>query len=110
MVTHAKSPDLTKTWAFLTKRQVFDLIRKNLVVNLEQGLHARPASVFVRAANAFQSEIRIGKGDKLTNAKSILGVLSLAIAKGQEMILEADGPDEDEAASSLEQIILSKEV
>ncbi len=86
------------------------MIKKTLIVKLEEGLHARPASVLVKTASAFQSDIRVGKGEKLTNAKSILGVLSLAIARGQEVNLVVEGPDEEAAVSALEKIITEREV
>lgn len=77
------------------------MISETITITNETGLHARPASVFVNTAAKFKSELTIQKGEKQVNAKSILGVLSLGISKGSEIILSAQGPDEEEAIRSL---------
>ncbi|EMT52875.1 HPr family phosphocarrier protein [Brevibacillus borstelensis] len=74
---------------------------KQVVVHLPQGLHARPATLFVKTATAFSSEIGLVKGDKSANAKSIIGVMSLAVANGETVKLTADGSDEEEALDKL---------
>lgn len=65
------------------------------------GLHARPATFFIQKANTFKSNVWVEKDDRKVNAKSLLGVLSLGIAKGMEITLIADGIDEDVALDSL---------
>lgn len=77
------------------------MIEKKVVVNLEHGLHARPATQFVKLASSFKSEITIEKEGKTAAAKSIMGVMALAVAKGTEILLKANGPDENEAVDAL---------
>ncbi|KLU60646.1 HPr-like protein Crh [Peptococcaceae bacterium CEB3] len=72
------------------------------------GLHARPASLFVRAASSFKSEVSLEKGGKKVTAKSILGVLSLGIRLGDEVVLRCQGPDEEEALTQLTELVYSK--
>jgi len=71
----------------------------------EEGLHARPASVLVKSANCFKSDICIVYGHKKLNAKSILGVLSLGATKGSTIILRVEGEDEQDAISFLRDLI-----
>lgn len=67
----------------------------------EQGLHARPAGLFVKLAAGFASTITIGKDGKEVDAKRILGVMSLGAKKGSEVVVKADGEDEDAAVEAL---------
>ena len=80
---------------------------KSVVIQNEVGLHARPATFFIQKANSFKSNIMIEKGNRRANAKSLLGVLSLGIEKGHEIIIQADGADEDEAAEGLADLLLN---
>lgn len=74
---------------------------KNVTISNETGLHARPASQFVQKASKFKSDIKIVFNDKEVNAKSIMGVLSLGISQGTEIVLKAEGEDESEAVKEL---------
>ena len=65
------------------------------------GLHARPATFFIQKANSFHCNVWVEKDDRKINAKSLLGVLSLGIAKGMTINIIADGVDEDAAIDSL---------
>lgn len=69
------------------------------------GLHARAATQLVNCASAFGSEIWIDLGDRRVNAKSIMGVLTLAATTGSQIRIEADGEDEAEALAALVQLI-----
>ncbi len=69
------------------------------------GLHARPATFFIQKANSYKSLIWIEKDDRKINAKSLLGVLSLGIAKGMTVTIIADGQDELEATKGLSELI-----
>lgn len=69
------------------------------------GLHARPATFFIQKANTFSSSIWVENGDRRANAKSLLGVLSLGIAKGTNIMIIADGPDESAAVDALAALI-----
>lgn len=77
------------------------MISRSVTVNNSVGLHARPATFFVQKANCYKSSIWVEKEDCRVNAKSLLGVLSLGIARGTEITLIADGADEAEAVSGL---------
>jgi phosphocarrier protein len=65
------------------------------------GLHARPATFFIQKANCFNCNVWVEKDDRKVNAKSLLGVLSLGIAKGMTINIIAEGTDEDVALESL---------
>lgn len=80
---------------------------KELKVTLknEEGLHARPAAMFVRAANQFTSDITIVSDGNEVNGKSIIGIMSLGLYSGQEITLQADGADEAEAVEYLANFI-----
>ncbi len=75
-----------------------------VIVN-SSGLHARPATFFIQKANTYKSSIWVEKEDRKVNAKSLLGVLSLGIAKGMTVTLTAEGPDEGEALAGLVALI-----
>lgn len=83
------------------------MVTKEVVINNQVGLHARPATFFIQKANEFKSSIWIEKEDRRVNAKSLLGVLSLGIVKGTAVHLIADGNDENEAISTLSDLIAS---
>ncbi len=74
----------------------------DLVIRNKTGLHARPARVFVDIAKQFQSNIRIGHGEKLVNAKSLISVLTLGVASGQRISIDVEGADEAAAVAALE--------
>lgn len=81
------------------------MISKEVIINNQVGLHARPATFFIQKANEFKSSIWIEKDDRRVNAKSLLGVLSLGIVKGTSVNIVADGVDEDEAIKTLSELI-----
>ncbi|MDO4982236.1 MAG: HPr family phosphocarrier protein [Eubacteriales bacterium] len=81
------------------------MISKEVVINNQVGLHARPATFFIQKANEFKSSIWVEKDDRRVNAKSLLGVLSLGIVKGTSVTLIADGADEEAAISTLAELI-----
>ena len=81
------------------------MVTKEVVINNQVGLHARPATFFIQKANEFKSSIWIEKEDRRVNAKSLLGVLSLGIVKGTAVNL--DGADEATAVDTLSELIAS---
>lgn len=85
------------------------MVEKKVVVSLETGLHARPAALFVQEANKFASEIFVIKGTKKVNAKSIMGIMSLAVSRGTEIIIQAEGPDAEEAVDVLVKMVSQPE-
>ena len=78
---------------------------KQVVLNNQVGLHARPATFFIQKANEFKSSIWVEVDDRRVNAKSLLGVLSLGIVKGTEINIISDGPDEKEAVEGLVDLV-----
>ena len=81
------------------------MVSKEVVINNQVGLHARPATFFIQKANEFKSSIWVEKDERRVNAKSLLGVLSLGVVKGTTINLIADGPDQDEAIDTLSALI-----
>ncbi len=81
------------------------LIKKKLVVRNKQGLHARPAALFVQIANKFDARITIKRDTERVNGKSIMGILMLGAEKGSEITIEAEGDDAALAVLELEKII-----
>ena len=81
------------------------MVRKDVTITNNIGLHARPATFFIQKANTYKSSVWIEKDDRKVNAKSLLGVLSMGIAKGMTVTLIADGQDETTAVDGLAQLI-----
>ena len=69
------------------------------------GLHARPAAQFVQTAAAFRSKVKIAGNNKVADGKSILGVMSLGLAKGAKITITAEGVDEQDCITSLAKLI-----
>ena len=80
---------------------------KEVVVQNQVGLHARPATFFIQKANEYKSNIWVEKDNRRVNAKSLLGVLSLGITKGLSITIGAEGTDEEQAVSDLSELITS---
>ena len=80
---------------------------KEVMVQNQVGLHARPATFFIQKANEFKSSIWVEKEERRVNAKSLLGVLSLGIVGGTKIDIIADGSDEQEAVDSLVALVES---
>ncbi len=78
---------------------------KEVVVQNQVGLHARPATFFIQKANEFKSSIWVEKEERRVNAKSLLGVLSLGIVGGTKIKIVADGSDEGEAVNALVELV-----
>ncbi len=86
------------------------MVSKELVVQNQVGLHARPATFFIQKSNEFRSAIWVEKNGQQVNAKSLLGVLSLGIIKGTPITIIADGIDENEAVMALAHLIETGEI
>ncbi len=80
---------------------------KDVTVQNQVGLHARPATFFIQKANEFKSSIWIEKEERRVNAKSLLGILSLGIVGGTDIKVIADGPDEQVAVEALIELVES---
>lgn len=81
------------------------MVEQKLVVKLKSGLQARPAALFVQEANRFHANVELAKTGKKVNAKSIMGIMSLAVCHGDEITLAIDGHDESEACAALKAFI-----
>ena len=82
---------------------------RTITVENAVGLRARPATLFIQKANAFGSSVWIESSDRRANGKSLLGVLSLGVKKGDTVTIMAEGDDEEETVNSLVDLVLSIE-
>ncbi|WP_282804133.1 HPr family phosphocarrier protein [Clostridium tetani] len=85
------------------------MIKKEVVVSSSTGLHARPATLLVKKASSFKSDITIEHNGKEANIKSLIGVLSLAVTNGATITIKASGDDEALAAEEIANLIESME-
>lgn len=83
------------------------MIQKEVIVQNQVGLHARPATFFIQRANEFKCNMWVEKDERKVSAKSLLGVLSLGITRGTAINIVADGSDEVEAINAIEELISS---
>jgi catabolite repression HPr-like protein len=81
------------------------VIEENVVVKLKTGLQARPAALFVQEANRFSANVNLNKKGSVVNAKSIMGIMSLAVGHEEELLLSVDGADEVEAFKHLKDFL-----
>ena len=75
------------------------------VITDQEGIHARPAGEFVKAAKVFASTVKIVKNGKAADAKKIFGLMGLAVKQGEEIQIQVEGADEEEAAAVLENFL-----
>lgn len=85
------------------------VVQKKVCVKNKQGLHARPAALFVQVANKFDAKITVRRDQEEVNGKSIMGILMLGAERDSQIIIEADGDDADLAVAELEKILTSEE-
>ena len=78
------------------------MVKKTVTIRCEHGLEARPIAVLVQKASQFSSQVRIEVGTKSINAKSIMGMMSLSVGGGDEVVVVAEGTDEVAAANEIE--------
>ena len=81
------------------------MYKEKVTLKNETGLHARPASLFVKEASRFTSGITVIKNDKEYNAKSIMGILSMGAGKGDTILIQAEGNDAEEAVKALVKLV-----
>jgi len=94
---------------FITKtRSSKEMTQQGVIITNKLGLHARAAAKLVHTANTFTSEVFIGGDHEEVNAKSILGLLTLAASKGTSVTVRAEGPDEEEAVRALIELFHDK--
>ena len=81
------------------------MVSKEVIVNNGTGLHARPATLLVKKASSFKSDVSIEFNGKKANVKSLIGVLSLGVSKGANITVTASGDDETLAAEEIAKLI-----
>lgn len=84
------------------------MVTKTVILNNEDGLHARAAALFVRTANRYKSEITLSAHGEAVNAKSIIGIMSLGAFSGEEITITCDGEDENQAVDNLVSLVENK--
>ena len=82
-------------------------MKKSVVVKMQQDFEARPIANLVQVANRYESKIYLEHGDSRVNAKSIMGMMSLALLNGEESLVDAEGADEAEAVAAIEEFLVS---
>lgn len=85
------------------------MTKKSIQIKLEKGLEARPVALLVQEASKYDSTIYIHSGDKRVNAKSIMGMMSLGLKNGEELVVSAEGADEKEAVDGIDFFLSGKQ-
>ncbi|MBE5948459.1 MAG: HPr family phosphocarrier protein [Lachnospiraceae bacterium] len=83
------------------------MITKKMTITIPTGLEARPVALFVQVASQHESSIYVECGNKKVNAKSIMGMMTLGLSTGEEVVVTADGKDENEAIENIEKYLSS---
>ena len=81
------------------------MISKSIAISIPTGLEARPVALLVQVASRFESKITIESGDKTVNAKSIMGMMTLGLAAGENVTVNAEGADEENAIAEIEKYL-----
>lgn len=81
------------------------MTKKHIKIQIANGLEARPVALLVQVASQFESSIYVESGEKKVNAKSIMGMMTLGLSEGEEIVISADGSDETEAIEKVEKYL-----
>ncbi len=84
------------------------MIERSVTITNKYGLHARPAMQFVETASRFASDVRLVRGEKTADAKSIMDVLMLAAEHGADLVIIAEGDDAEQAIETLSDLVASR--
>lgn len=84
------------------------MTKRNIQVQLENGLEARPVALLVQEASKYESRIYIQSGDRKVNAKSIMGMMTLGLESGEALMVSAEGSDEQAAVEGIEHFLSGK--
>lgn len=84
------------------------MVKEEIILQIESGLHARPAALFVKEASKFKSDIKLIRKRKEYNGKSIMGILSMGLGKGEKITIQAEGEDEEAAVFELVDLLVNK--
>jgi len=85
-------------------------VERSIIIKNKQGLHARPAALFVQIANKYNCDITLQKGKQKINGKSIMGIMMLEAGAGSKILIAAIGEDAEEAMRELEGLLLSEDI
>lgn len=86
------------------------MVERSVKIEIDTGLQARSAAQFVQEANRYSADLFLEKDGKRVNAKSIMGLMSLAVANGETITLMADGADEETALNHLASLVMKAKV
>ena len=84
------------------------MVKKAVTIQREEGLEARPIAMLVQKASQFSSKVHIEVGTKSINAKSIMGMMSLRVGSGDQVVVVTDGVDEEAAANEIESYLVTQ--
>ena len=98
------SPAEKLPWHIIERKE-FSMKEYSYIIRDPEGIHARPAGELIKAIKQFESNITITKDDKTVDCKRIFGVMGLAAKQGQEIIIRAEGPDEEAAIVAAEKFL-----
>jgi len=84
------------------------MIKKSMVVELDNGLEARPVAMLVQVACRYESSIMLNTDSKEVNAKSIMGLMALGLTSGEKIVVTAEGTDEQQAIDGIEKYLSKK--
>lgn len=85
------------------------MIKKQMVIEITNGMEARPVALLVQVASQYESNIHIEFEDKTLNAKSIMGMMSIGFTTGDEITVIVDGDDEEEAFADIEKYLTNQD-
>lgn len=78
---------------------------RTVEVSIREGMHTRPAAIFVKEAARFKSDVMLTSGETTVNGKSIMGILMLALVPGASVTVQTEGPDEADALAALTRVL-----
>ena len=81
------------------------MTRKEITIQLPSGLEARPVALLVQVASQYESEIHLESEGRTVNAKSIMGMMTLDLPVGEQVVVTADGVDEEKAVNDIEKYL-----
>ena len=84
------------------------MLQREVEIVNRLGLHARASAKLTQVAGGFEADVWLSRNGRRVNAKSIMGVMMLAAAKGSTVVIETDGPDEAEAMRALEELVAGR--
>ena len=82
------------------------MTKKTILIQISEGADARPIAMLVQVASQYESQIYVEVGSKKVNAKSIMGMMSLVLQSGEEVVVSADGVDEEKALDGIKKYLL----